>query len=91
MHSIDRQRAQLAVAGIAQVPLPDLGFLDGELDGFGLPDRFALLIPGSSPERPGKRWPAGRYGELAVHLAARGVTAAVVGGEAETAETAAQQ
>ncbi|MEQ9331663.1 glycosyltransferase family 9 protein [Thalassobaculum sp.] len=89
LHSIDRQRAQLAVAGIAEVPLPDLGFLDGDLAGFGLPARFALLIPGSSPERPGKRWPADRYGELAAQLAARGVTPVVVGGPAEAAEAAA--
>lgn len=83
MHSIDRQRAQLAVAGIDEMGLPDLSFLDGDLAGFGLPDRFALLIPGSSPERPGKRWPADRYGALAAHLAARGVAAVVVGGSAE--------
>lgn len=83
MHSIDRQRAQMAIAGIAEVPLPDLSFLDGDIAGFALPDRFALLVPGSSPERPGKRWPADRYGALAAQLAARGVTAVVVGGSAE--------
>jgi len=86
MHSIDRQRAQLAVAGIPDVPLPDLSFLDGDVVGFGLPERFALLIPGSSPERPGKRWPARCYGELAAHLAARGVTPVVAGGTAEAVE-----
>lgn len=86
MHSIDRQRAQLAVAGIADVPLPDLSFLDGDLTGFVLPARFALLVPGSSPERPDKRWPAGHYGALAGALAARGVVPVVVGGVAEEAE-----
>lgn len=85
MHTVDRQSAQLAVAGIAQVPLPDLSFLDGDLSGFGLPERFALLIPGSSPQRPGKRWPAERYGAVAAHLAAAGVTAVVVGGPSEAA------
>lgn len=89
MHSIDRQREQLAVAGIAEVPLPDLAFLDGDLAGFGLPRRFALLIPGSSPERPEKRWPAERFGDLASRLAASGVAAVVVGGAGE-AELAAE-
>lgn len=89
MHSIDRMRAQLAVAGISDVPLPDLGFLDGDLADFGLPKRFALLIPGSSPERPDKRWPAGCYGALAAHLAALGVTPVVLGGPAEAAEASA--
>lgn len=86
MHTIDRQRAQLALAGIAAVPLPDLSFLDGDLAGFGLPERFALLIPGSSPERPGKRWPAERYGMLARHLADIGVLPVIVGGPAEAGE-----
>lgn len=85
MHSIERQRAQLAVAGIAEVALPDLSFLHGDLSGFELPDRFALLIPGSSPDRPAKRWPAERYGALAAHLAARGLIPVVVGGPAEAA------
>lgn len=83
MHSIDRQRAQLALAGIAAAPLPDMAFLDGDLAGFGLPPRFALLIPGSSPERPEKRWPAGHYGALAVRLAARGIESVVIGGGGE--------
>lgn len=89
MHSIDRQRAQLAVAGVAEVPLPDLGFLDGDLESFGLPERFALLIPGSSPERPEKRWPAGRYGDLAAQLAARGIVPVVIGGGSESVAAAA--
>lgn len=89
MHSIDRQRAQLAVAGIAEVPLPDLGFLDGDLSAFGLPERFALLIPGSSPERPEKRWPVGRYGALAAQLAAQGIAPVVIGGPGEAALAAA--
>lgn len=83
MHSLERQRAQLSLAGIAEVPPPDLTFLDGDLSGFPLPRRFALLIPGSSPERPEKRWPAERYGELAVELAACGVGAVVIGGAGE--------
>ena len=83
MHALDRQRAQLAIAGIAEVPLPDLRFLDGDLSAFDLPERFALLVPGSSPERPEKRWPAACYGELAVLLAARGVTPVVIGGAGE--------
>ena len=85
MHSIDRQKAQLAIAGIAEVGLPDLGFLDGDLAGLAPPARFALLIPGSSPDRPRKRWPAERYGALAALLVADGITPIVVGGAGEAA------
>ncbi|MBK1662160.1 glycosyltransferase family 9 protein [Paracraurococcus ruber] len=80
MHTVDRQREQLAMAGITEFPAPDLGWLDADIGGFGLPDRFALLVPGASPGRPGKRWPAERYAELAAALP---VPAAVVGGPAE--------
>lgn len=83
LHSVDRQRAQLAVAGIDDVGLADLAFLDGDLAAFDLPERIALLIPGSSPDRPGKRWPAERYGRLAVHLAESGITPVVIGGPDE--------
>jgi ADP-heptose:LPS heptosyltransferase len=89
MHSLDRQRAQLAIAGIAEAAPADLSFLDGDLAAFGLPERIALLIPGSSPERLDKRWPAERFGALAAYLADRGVVAVVVGGAGERAVAAA--
>lgn len=83
MHSTERQRAQLAVAGIDDAGLSDLSFLDGDLSAFALPERFALLIPGSSPDRPYKRWPAERFGALAAHLSGRGITPVVLGGPDE--------
>ena len=84
MHDIDRQYAQLAVAGInARAPV-DLGWSSGDLSRFNLPERIALLVPGSSAHRPGKRWPAGRYGELAGWLMRRGITPVVAGAAHES-------
>jgi len=80
MHTVERQREQLEMAGIRAFPAPDLGWLDGDVAGLGLPPRFALLVPGASPARPGKRWPAGHFAELA---AALDRPVAVVGGKAE--------
>jgi ADP-heptose:LPS heptosyltransferase len=80
MHTIERQREQLEMAGIRRFPPPDLAWLDADPGAFALPPRFALLVPGSSPGRPGKRWPAERYGELAAGL---DLPTAVVGGAAE--------
>ncbi len=79
MHAYDIHAAQLAVAGIEQIPPPDLAWLDEDIRRFGLPSRFALLIPGSAPHRPGKRWPIARYGMLASGLLDRGVTPVVIG------------
>lgn len=82
LHTVERQREQLEAAGIAHVPVPDLSFLDTDITGLGLPGRFALLVPGASPGRPGKRWDVRRYAALAAGL---DLPVAVVGGPAERA------
>jgi ADP-heptose:LPS heptosyltransferase len=83
MHAFDIHAAQLRVAGIDDVPMPDLAWLDDDIGGFGLPERFALLVPGSAPHRPAKRWPADRYGALARYLVERGITPVILGAGAE--------
>jgi len=80
MHTVERQREQLEIAGIAGFPAPDLGWLDADVARFGLPERFALLVPGASAGRPEKRWPAERFGALAATL---DLPAVVLGGRAE--------
>jgi ADP-heptose:LPS heptosyltransferase len=78
-HTLDRQAEQLLMAGIYPVPLiptlPRAGRLPPALAG----RRFALLIPGSSPRHPEKRWPADRYGELARRLRDAGYLPTVAG------------
>ena len=85
MHTIERQADQLAVTGITRTPFPDLSWAIADLTRFDLPDRFALLIPGGAAHRPGKRWPADRYRELAANLVKIGVLPAIVGGPDEIA------
>lgn len=79
LHTVERQREQLAIAGIEDTPLSDLGFLEAPIAD-RLPARpFVLLIPGASPGRPAKRWSADRFGELAARLDAQGLGSAVAG------------
>ncbi|HVJ53550.1 MAG TPA: glycosyltransferase family 9 protein [Aliidongia sp.] len=84
-HTIDKQAEQLLMAGIFPTPLPSFSgatrTLPEGLDG----KRFALLIPGSSPRHPAKRWPAEHYGALAQKLAAQGLLPVVLGGRGEEA------
>jgi ADP-heptose:LPS heptosyltransferase len=83
LHDIERQRGQLAAAGIARVPDADLAWTGGDLARFALPEGFALLAPGSAPHRPAKRWPVEHYAALAEALRARGLLPVVIGAAAE--------
>jgi ADP-heptose:LPS heptosyltransferase len=89
LHICEREAQQLALAGVPRPGLPDLSFLGADLGGLDLPPRSALLVPGGSAHRPGKRWPAERYAALARHLLARGIVPLLLGAEAERAEIAA--
>ena len=80
MHTVERQREQLEMAGISNFPAPELAWLDADIARFALPERFALLIPGASPGRPAKRWPVEHFADLA---AALDIPAVILGGPAE--------
>ena len=97
MHTLERQAEQLRDAGIwpdapvlhGTAPAPDLSFMLGDTalerrpEHFGLRAPYALLVPGASAHRPGKRWPAERYAELAAALIAEGLDVGVIGGPGE--------
>jgi ADP-heptose:LPS heptosyltransferase len=87
-HTIDRQRGQLAGAGITDVLPSDLSRLGTSTDlrRFRLgTEPYVLLVPGGSAHRPGKRWPEEKYATLARRLAHRGVTPILIGAGAERA------
>jgi ADP-heptose:LPS heptosyltransferase len=83
LHDAVRQQGQLRQAGITEFPPSDVSWMSGDIGRFALPRDFALLVPGSSPDRLAKRWPAARYQRLAEHLAARGIASVVLGAGAE--------
>lgn len=85
MHTIERQKDQLAMAGIDDVPMADLSFANKDVSRFGIEKPYALLVPGGAPHRPAKRWPAQRYAQLANHLYAQGITSVLLGARAEQA------
>lgn len=85
LHTVERQRQQLAVAGIAPLPLPDISWLKSSIAKFNLPGRFALIAAGGSSHRPGKRWPAVHYGDVCNWLVKKGITPILIGTTAEGA------
>jgi ADP-heptose:LPS heptosyltransferase len=80
LHARERLERLLAKAGIATVPPPDVSFLDADLAAFRLPEAFALLVPGSAPRRPGKRWPEAHWIGLGRALSERGLSPVLLGG-----------
>jgi ADP-heptose:LPS heptosyltransferase len=84
LHTIDRQAEQLRLAGIADVPPPDLAWAARDIAALRLPERLLLLVPGGSAHRPRKRWPVDRFAALAGWAARRGVTPVVLGGAQES-------
>ncbi len=82
-HDLIRQANQLRQAGIADSPPADLSWCTGDIARFKLPAPFALLVPGSSPTRPLKRWPIGNYARVAAELLGRGITPVVIGAQSE--------
>ena len=83
MHTIERQREQLQVAGISTFPTPALDWLVGLGGERGLRRPYALVIPGGAGVGSPKRWPVRNYARLASMLDARGLLPVVIGGKAE--------
>jgi ADP-heptose:LPS heptosyltransferase len=50
---------------------------------FSLNGPYMLLIPGSSPEHPEKRWPSDRFAKIATWVADAGITPVILGTKAE--------
>lgn len=79
LHTIERQADQLRMAGIAEVPPPDVSWLTADIARYNLTAPFALLVPGGAATRPRKRWPVERYATLARELTARRIQPVILG------------
>ena len=71
--------AQLAALGIPLLPAADPAWLAAPVTPFGLPARYALMVPGGSAHRPEKRWPVAEYRHVCSVLLQRGITPVLLG------------
>lgn len=78
----------LALAGIHDVVIDDLRWVAGTIQHFieesGLRKPYVLLVPGSAPERPEKRWPATHYAQIARIIDGWGFQPVIIGTRHET-------
>lgn len=96
IHAIENLRRQLAIAGIAEVGMPEIDWLVGDIDEIraqigcarSIPQNerlnpCALLVAGGAAHRPEKRWPAEQYAALAQELASKSIRPILIGTQAE--------
>jgi ADP-heptose:LPS heptosyltransferase len=83
LHTVERQKAQLGLAGIAEVPAADLSWVEADVRRFGVREPYVLLVAGGSAHRPKKRWPAEKFTALARMFVRLGITPVLIGGGAE--------
>lgn len=73
----------LKLAGLKNIQLDKLDWVFGESDFKNIPRPYVLLVPGSAPNRPLKRWPAKHYAVLARKFIERNITPVLIGTESE--------
>lgn len=83
MHTVERQRDQLRVAGIEDVSPADLSWAASDLSALGIRSPYALLVPGGAQHRPQKRWPTDNFTAIARHMLSEGITPVLIGSDSE--------
>lgn len=86
-HAFDGHVQTLGLAGITDIEIDRLEWMDGDLTTFALKRPYVLLVPGSAPDRPEKRWPAEHYAKLAALIASMGYQPVLIGTDAEADAT----
>ena len=73
----------LGLAGVTGISIDNLGWIEADISNFNLKQPYALIIPGSAPNRLEKRWPIKNYIKLCNDLAAQNIQAVILGTEDE--------
>src|SRR5690606_9963691 len=86
--AFDGHKQTLALAGITDIEIDQMDWLESDVSALPLNRPYVLIMPGSAPARPRKRWPAGHYAQLCRYLAAKTYQPVLIGTQAERAEMA---
>lgn len=77
-NAFDGHVQTLALAGVKDVSVDRLEWMTGA-QGFELQTPYVLVVPGSAPSRPEKRWPQDCYAGLCKTLVVHGYTPVLIG------------
>lgn len=81
--AFEGHKQTLALAGLHDVAIDDMRWIDDDISDFALKAPFVLLVPGCSPQHPQKRWPVRHYVHVAQMLSEEGYQPVVLGSMAE--------
>lgn len=73
----------LKIGGVDDVSLDPLEWMKGEVESLQIPKPYVVLVAGSSPQHPEKRWPVSHYRALGGKLIRQGITPVLIGTAAE--------
>lgn len=82
-HAFEGHVQTLGLAGIKNIEVDTLEWMQADLSNLNLKKPYVLIVPGSAPQHPQKRWPSKQYGELAVELAKKGYQPVIIGTKIE--------
>lgn len=86
-HAFDGHVQTLSLAGIGQVETDDLSWINEDVSRFDIAKPYILIVAGSAPQHPQKRWPAPHYSTLAKSINKLGITPVLLGTMSESAVT----
>lgn len=81
--AFDGHKMTLEIAGIDDVKIDTLSWIKADLSEFALQEKYALIVSGSAPQHPYKRWSASNYAAICKQLAAQNIQPVLIGTEAE--------
>lgn len=82
-HAFDGHVQTLGLAGIKDIQIDDLAWMEADISAFDLQPPYVLLVPGSAPQHPQKRWPAAHYALAAQALLKQGCQPVLLGADGE--------
>lgn len=82
-HAFHGHAQTLGLAGITDVTIDPLDWMKADLSALPLRAPYVLLVAGSSPQHPEKRWPVEHYRALAAKLLRNGYHPVLLGTQAE--------
>ncbi len=76
---LEGHRILLGHAGIKNISTDKMEWINTDIQKFNLQNPYALIVPGSAPSRPEKRWPKEKYAQLCISLIAKNITPVLLG------------